>query len=465
MRTVVAFLALLFAGPAVAQTPGEPTAAPDVTVRAYLEPDKDIYLGQLVRLWVEVTTSTWFSKAPRYPELQLEGAIVLMPEQLGVNFTDRVGGSTRTGQRQRYAVIPQREGALEIPRLAITTSVSVDAKPSDPVTLQTDALTLTAIMPPGAQDLEQVLTTGNLAVEESYDREFADLKVGDSITRTVSLRGEDTFALALPATRFPTVSGARAYPAQPILEDTVNRGQYRAKRTDAVTYVLEREGVAELPEIAVRWWNPESKEIEEEILPAVEIAVAANLDYRPTSGLPDVSESAAQRLKNSVAGALDWLRTNIAWLTMAAIAAYLLLLAVRRFGPPLLERWNHWREQSRQSEARFFADFRRACQSGDSDAIVSRFWKWLDRLSPADRAASLEHMPAKSDKSGFREFANRVSSARYGAGAGEPPSSADVLQQVTRLRRQIQDGGPETRKHRDTLNPRSSESIREGRSQ
>ena len=395
MRLALAILLVLFANSAVAQTPDASATGPDVKVRAYLEPDKDIYVGQLVRLWVEVTTSTWFSKAPRYPELQLDGAITLMPEQLGVNFSDRVGGATRTGQRQRYAIIPQRAGALAIPPLTVTTSVSIDGKPSDPVTLQTEPLTIDATMPPGTQDFEQVLTTQGLKVEQTYDREFTDLKVGDSVTRTVTLQGEDTFALALPATRFPDVPGARAYPSQPILEDKVNRGQYRAKRTDAVTYVLEREGATKLPEIVVHWWDPQKKKIEEKVLPAVDLSVAANPDYRPATGLPGVSDSASEQFKDAVATALNWLRANIVWLTLGVIALYILVLAVRRFGPPLVTRWTLWRERARQSEARFFSDFRRACRSGDADAIVSRFWKWLDRLSPADRAASLEQFTAQ----------------------------------------------------------------------
>ncbi|MDA7949286.1 MAG: BatD family protein [Hyphomicrobiaceae bacterium] len=461
MRRLLAFLMILIAGSAVAQTPDEPVAGPDVTVRAYLEPDKEIYVGQLVRLWVEITTSTWFSKAPRYPEFQLNGAIALMPEQLGVNFTDPDGGSTRTGQRQRYAIIPQREGTLEIPSLAITVSVSTEGKPSDPVTLQTKPLSMTAAMPPGAQGLEQVVTTRSLTVEETYDRDFSGLKVGDAITRTVTLVGEDTFALALPATKFPAVPGGRAYSAQPVLEDTVNRGQYRAKRTDAVTYVLEQDGSTKMPEIAVRWWNPESSKIEETILPAVEISVAANPDYRPATGLSDVPDSAAQRFKTAVAGALSWLRSNIVWLTLAVIFLYTLVLAIRRFGPPVTAKYKHWREQSLQSEAHYFRAFRHACRSGDTDAVFSSFWKWLDRLSPADRAASLEQITTTSGEAAFRDFASRVSSARYGAGTGEQPSSSDILKQVNRLRRQMKNRRPTTHADRDTLNPRFSESVRE----
>jgi len=219
--------------------------------------------------------------------------------------------------------------------------------------------------------------------------------------------------------------------------------------------VLERTGSVKIPEIVVRWWNPGNKEIEEKNLPAVDISVAANPDYRPATGLPGVPSSTSEEIKNAVAAALDWLRSNIALLTLAAIAFYLLVLAARRFWSALAVKWNQWRETSRQSEARFFGDFRRACHSADNDAIISSFWKWLDRLTPADKAASLEQIATASGDIGFLEFARRALSGRYGTATGEPSSGPDILRQVTRFRRQIRSYKGATHGSRRTLNPRS----------
>ena len=68
-------------------------AQAEVRVDAYAEPDGNIYLGQRVRLIVDIRTDTWFTRAPRYPELKLDRAIALMPEGFGVNFTERERGA------------------------------------------------------------------------------------------------------------------------------------------------------------------------------------------------------------------------------------------------------------------------------------------------------------------------------------------------------------------------------------
>lgn len=458
MRVLLVLFVLLISGPAHGQSDSEAATGPDVTIRTYFEPEGDIYIGQLVRLWIEVTTSSsWFTMAPRYPELQLDGAIVLMPEQLGVNFTDREGGETRTGQRQRYAIIPQRVGTLAIPSLKVTLGVSVDGKKSGPIILRTKPVSLTTILPPGTEQWDQILTTQKLSVEERYDREFDDLKVGDAITRTVTLRSDNTFALALPKVAFGPVTGARSYPAQPKLNDKVNRGQYRATRTDSVTYVLEREGEVRLSEIAVRWWNPDSKTVEEAVLPSAGFTVAANPDYRNNGGPIADRRDTVQDLKRWTAATLAWLRTNIAWLTLAAIGLYIAVLVWRRFAPLVFAHWEAWRLRRGESESRYFRDFRKACRSGDEDGAIASFWRWLDRLTPDDQAASLGRLTRAEGDAEFREFVQDTGKNRYSGRPANKHNEAAIYSHVARFRQRLvrHKNTPATDVCR-TLNPQSS---------
>ena len=72
--------------------------------------------------------------------------------------------------------------------------------------------------------LSQLVSTPRLTVTERYDPLPETAKVGDAVTRTVTLRGEDTFALALPPVTFAPVDGTRLYGARPRLDDAVDRG-------------------------------------------------------------------------------------------------------------------------------------------------------------------------------------------------------------------------------------------------
>ena len=75
-------------------------------------------------------------------------------------------------------------------------------------------------------------------------RSSQDLKVGDSITRTVAIRAEGTPAMLLPPTTFVRLDGLALYPNQSLLQDNLDRrtGVQSTTRTDEATYMLERGG-------------------------------------------------------------------------------------------------------------------------------------------------------------------------------------------------------------------------------
>ena len=87
-RHLVAAMLLLssVAVPSRAQTASELVESRHVVIRHRLEPAEPVYVGQPVRLWIEVMTRTWFLEAPRYPAtVEVGKAIVIPPESFGVN--------------------------------------------------------------------------------------------------------------------------------------------------------------------------------------------------------------------------------------------------------------------------------------------------------------------------------------------------------------------------------------------
>jgi hypothetical protein len=67
-------------------------------------------------------------------------------------------------------------------------------------------------MPPGAERAKYFLTTERLQITQFFDRKLQDLKVGDSILRTVSMIAENTVGMTLPP---PWIRGPRGYPGLP----------------------------------------------------------------------------------------------------------------------------------------------------------------------------------------------------------------------------------------------------------
>ena len=409
-RLAFAICLTFWSHPAGAQ--GAVDGAHGVEIRAFVEADGEIVVGQLIRVIVEVSTPTWFTAAPAYPEIHLDGAIVLLPEQFGVNFSDRKGGQTISGQRQRYAIIPQRAGTFRVAPITVSLATTIDGKPTERFAVSTPPVQFSVVMPAEAADVSPLVTTASLTVSERYEGSLDGLKVGDAITRSVTVRARDTFGLALPPTRFAPVDGLAVYPAQPRIEDKVARGRYSATRTDSATYVLQKPGTYILPAITVRWWSLDIQSLDARTLEARTISVApgAAAHAPAAEGHGDLVFDDLKRMAGS---ALEWTRANIIWLTCIGGAIALLRSLSRRFGPAVIAAWHASRTRRRTSEPYHFAAFRRSCLSGNEGRIRQTFWRWLTRLVPAGQTPVLSDLVKKSADGSFAQTVQNMERQRY----------------------------------------------------
>lgn len=422
MKVVFLILALAFCGPVQAQN--DDTSVPDnqPTIRAYVEPENGILVGQTVRFWVEIISPNPFSKVPQFPDLQIEGAIAFLPEQLGVNFSSNEHGVSMVGNRQRYVIIPQRGGTLRIPGVAVSFDTLGEGGALLHSDLETDPIEVTAEIPPGMEGFDQILTTEKLTVTESYDRETDGLKVGDAITRVITLTGQDTFALALPKVEFAEVPGARVYAATPEMTDKTNRGQYSATRISSATYVLEQAGNLLLPGIEVIWFDPVKKTLKTSVLPELGFDVAENPEFEAMTAPANDQPGAWKIVEQRLLQALIWVRGNIIWLTLAAVGVTMCILIWRRFWPVIARRRKDRQDRKATSEAHYFREFGRAATGTDDRETAAGFWRWIDSLPTSTQTRTM-HMAGLSEaaKSAGVDL-NNLAGMRYGQ---EPTADLD----------------------------------------
>jgi hypothetical protein len=136
--------------------------------------------------------------------------------------------------------------------------------------------TLHSRLPAAAQGLSMLVTTTELTAEESWKPDQADVRVGDAITRTITLRAADIMGMGLPPLRFDTPDGVAVYPKAPSVKDEIYRGDVAGTRVETSVYVLEQEGTFKLPALTIPWFNPETRTLQQVDLPSRELTVAAN---------------------------------------------------------------------------------------------------------------------------------------------------------------------------------------------
>ncbi len=227
--------------------PALASAAPKPFAWTNVHP-RSVTVGQPVTLTVDVYVPSFFTGAPRFPQLEVKDAVVVFIDE-GTNLNQRVGEQDYAGQRRSYKIYPQREGEFVVPDFAVKVSYTGEDGPMR-VPAPAKGGSFQATIPAGARGVDHFLATSSLELQADTDRPLAGLRAGDSFTRTITMTAADAFAMMLPPLAFAPVDGLAVYPAQPKVADTSGgeRGEARvAERRESVTYVLQKPGSYRLP--------------------------------------------------------------------------------------------------------------------------------------------------------------------------------------------------------------------------
>ena len=400
---------LLLGGPGAS-----PAQEPRLFARASLSPEGVLTVGQPVELQVEVFVSTWFTRAPEFPTLDLERAVVTPPGR-STNLNQRVGGLQYFGIRRAYTLYPQAAGTYQIPALTLTVRPGGS---DDVVNVSTEPLAFEARIPPEAAGLGYFIGTPRLTLAQSVEPAVDTLKVGDALTRTVEMTVVDALSMVLPPLSFDTVPGLAVYPEPPVVTDEGGeRGTQRiGRRIESATYVLGTEGVYDLPAVEIAWWDLGAQRLRRTSVPAVRFVVEADPAYAPAFVLPPDPDSL---VAEAPVESPDLFRRTATLALGFGLVLVALLWGIRRLGPIALTRVSRWRRARRDSEAARFARFRKACRKNDPALALRSLLSWLDHLAERDGAATLGAFVAAADDpelaSAIRELEERL----FGPGGSE----------------------------------------------
>lgn len=218
--------------------------------------------------------------------LHLQDAIV---EQLGDSRTyEKLINGVRHGVIEvRYGIYPQHSGEMLIPALTFS-ATQVDSQPNQaPVPnnpkpgkmVHVVSAQIPLQVKPKPEDYPATsawLPARSLSLSETWNPEPDHCKVGDSLTRTLTLKAEGLSSAQLPPLPATDVNGLRRYPDLPQLSNQVTDNGMLGSREEREALVPTRIGQVELPAVEVVWWNTHEDRLERSYLPARTLQVAAN---------------------------------------------------------------------------------------------------------------------------------------------------------------------------------------------
>ncbi len=201
------------------------------------------------------------------------------------SFQRRVGNRTWLVTELRYAVYPQKSGALRIPAIGFTAREVqpgrslLGARLGRRLRMASEPLEIDVKSVPTSFPGEVWLPARALTLEENWSIDPALLNVGDSTTRTLTLTARGLQGSQLPP--LSSVQGAinipelRFYPDQESIDQSELAEGLQGRRVQSEALVARSDGTWTLPEIRVPWWNIETDRLEFATLPARTVIVTA----------------------------------------------------------------------------------------------------------------------------------------------------------------------------------------------
>ncbi|MDE5460334.1 BatD family protein [Bradyrhizobium sp. CSS354] len=349
---------------------------PEPVVKVTIDPPR-VVVGQPATIHIVVLAPNYMTSPPELPGFQVRNAVTRQLQS--VNTNEQRDGVAYAGVQFEYAIYPQEPGSYAVSGQKAHIKYAAEPPATREVDVTLPDVSFEAFIPDAAVELQPFLSAGKLTVEQEVKRSSDQLRAGDAVTRTVTIRAEGTPAMLLPPQSFATIDGLRLYPAQPSLEDRTDgrTDVMTSTRIDSATYMLERPGDYVLPAIDFGWWNVGSGKVETVHLDVVPLKVAVNPAALGTAPAGGSSRSWTWD------GFVDFAAEHWPF----ALLAVLGIAALAWFGPGVVRRFaDHHRRRRQanlQSEAFAFGRLRRAVRHRDARAAYFALLDWLPHLDAA----------------------------------------------------------------------------------
>ncbi|OAN13294.1 hypothetical protein A3K86_16710 [Photobacterium jeanii] len=247
-------------------------------------------INEQIIMVIEVATPRWLTGGTEIGNMEIPNVIVKQRNPLATNYTQRRDGQTWSVQRWELTLYPQASGQYQVPATPVFAQVSAPNGRNVKAKLMTPPLTFQVNLPSAMLSNEEPWVAASaLSLSQQWQVSSEDevLKVGDSITRVVTIEGTDTLSVLLPPlqTRSETngqannihththadtntsamTTASKSYHryAQPnVLKDSQSRGNYQSSRQEEVVYVLQQGGEVSFSALKLQWWNTKTQQLQ-----------------------------------------------------------------------------------------------------------------------------------------------------------------------------------------------------------
>ena len=420
-----------------------PASASELPLTARVSTDRaSILPSQQLIVEVELSAQSNISDL-NGPQLIINGADVELLDQQSYQRIDN--GLARQVVTLRYAAYANQQGDLIIPAMTYT-GIKGGQRSSfgtrgQQVIARTTALEVPVTALP-ASNGAQWFPADDVQIAASWSSDTTDIKVGEPITRTITVTAKGQRASLIPPFSEPSsVQNYKTYQDQPQLKDQKTSQGFVGIRTESEAIVASIEGELTLPELKVQWWDVNKNRWRTAVLPAQTHSVsAANIADIPSggehsldiSGLLAGTANSPQYSDNPI---WQWLTVFLASL---CFLQFYLLYKLRKSNAPQSSINN-----PEPSETAEWASLQTSFKRGEPNTIRKDLLRWAKIAVPGPTHVSLQTICAYADhfkdprNAGLCSALTELDAHLY---QGENAFDPDLIRnEINTLRKQIQE--------------------------
>ncbi|GAC15248.1 hypothetical protein GLIP_2623 [Aliiglaciecola lipolytica E3] len=237
------------------------------------------FVQQMVKYKVKIHLATNLQRGSM-AEPSLENADISLIGK-DKDYSEIVDGQRYRIIERNYAIIPQSSGQVTIKGPLFEAEVIDRSQNSFSYFNQTRPINRVApdivldVQPIPANYSEHWLPSEFVQLNEEWQPELSEMKVGEPITRTLTLS-----VLGVSQQQLPEIAGQyppdfKVYPDQPTTTSVTRDDNVIAQRVENIAIIPNRAGQFVLPPVKVAWFNTKTKTTEYAELPARSVEVAA----------------------------------------------------------------------------------------------------------------------------------------------------------------------------------------------
>ena len=354
-----------------------------------------------------------------------------------------------------YAIFPQNSGELVIP--SITYQVTEPSRNrsswSDPFggrggairRLRTDEQRLVVDPKPAGYNGEHWLPAENVQLEQDWSSDPNNFKVGEPITRVITLTAKGLTGAQLPPLKPPAAEGIKTYPDQPQTNDQTTIDGVTGIRTETMAIVPTKSGPLTLPAITLSWWDSKTNQQRQASLPATNIQVAAGAT--PTAAEPPQApaaiatdpglESATNSQPLAPTFAWPWVISTVVF-ALLSLGLGLALRGQQKQTTRSHARKHKARKQAEPSEKLEFKRLQASCEGSDLNAVRKAFLNWAQLFWPQDNIRSLQQARQVIEDTDVRDSLQRLDRAIYSGQTTLDWEAAALIRGLQGLRQNTQ---------------------------